>query len=436
MKKTFLKLMAFFATAVPLALPAQNYTQSIPDHINEIRVEDNARIVVTEGSGATIAATADAQVATVNGNRLIISDNASAAITLPAGRSISFVADDRSQITFNGSFGKRDKLSVVSNDYAKVSFSGSLADSLWAVDLNLRADDYSNIKSDIRLASFHYKFAANDHAIIHLACQQDKPEPGPVPSVQSLFKEDNAHLTVYHCIGDSIVGMRGEHDLSVTEGSGVSGANHTKRPIRHRRTPSLDFAWGLHNWGDSPLNGFSGIDGTASIRTSFNHIHLSLNYPLISTRRFGTYLGLGLDWNKYKFDASEIYFNTDAAAFVDSGDAHCSSRMLTRYLVVPLTLRFDLGHSRKWTLSIAALPGIHWSGSHTGIRRQYEDDLRDVLQKDPSVNKFINPYKLDLRASLTYSGIGIYLQAPTMSTMRSSVQELYPIKFGLYFSFD
>ena len=86
-----------------------------------------------------------------------------------------------------------------------------------------------------------------------------------------------------------------------------------KRPFWHWRNIELHFAWGFHNWGDDMFNGFEGVDGDASIRTSFNNIQLSVNYPIVGTRHTGLYLGLGLEWDKYKFEASEISFNTATA---------------------------------------------------------------------------------------------------------------------------
>ncbi len=201
-----------------------------------------------------------------------------------------------------------------------------------------------------------------------------------------------------------------------------------------RRDVALNFAWGFHNWGSEPLGGFSGVDGPASVRTSFNHIHLSVDFPLVGTRHTGLYIGLGLDWDKYKFTTPEITFDPASAAFAEGTTQDCSSRLLTRYVVVPLTLRIDLWHD--WHLSLAALPGIHWSGSHTGLRREYETSDREELQKDQSVNQHINPYKLDLRATLTYEWFGLYLQVPTRSTMKAPVQDLYPIRFGIMLTLD
>ena len=428
MKKAFVRLMAFFAPMVPLTLSAQTYSQPIPDNITEIRVEDNARLTVSEGTEASIASDSDKRVATARGSRLIFSDNTSAEITLPAGRSMNFVADDRSEIIFRGSFGQRQQFSLITNDYSSASFSGSLADTLRTTDLNLRADDYSRINSDIVISSLNFNFQANDYAAINLACKNKHHSSG----TGTIYINDKATIDFNICSGDTTTPFdaTSTHLIPVKPQSGTT----RKASFWRRRDVALNFAWGFHNWGSEPLGGFSGVDGPASVRTSFNHIHLSVDVPLVGTRHTGLYLGLGLEWDRYKFTTPEVFFDPATSTFSDGTEQDCSSRLLTRYVVVPLTLRIDLWHD--WHLSLAALPGIHWSGSHTGLRREYETSDREELQKDQSINQHINPYKLDLRATLTYEWFGLYLQVPTRSTMKSPMQDLYPIRFGVMLTLD
>ncbi len=428
MKKTFVRLMAFFAPMVPLTLSAQTYSQPIPDNITEIRVEDNARVVVTEGADATIASATNERVATVKGTRMLVSDNVNATITLPAGRPFTVVAEDHSQVVFQGSFGKSPSFTVRSEDYASVTFSGSRADTLRTTDLNLRADDYSRINSDIVISSLNFNFQANDYAAINLACKNKHHSSG----TGTIHINDKATIDFNICSGDTTTPFdaTSTHLVPVKPQS----ATNRKTSFWQRRDVALNFAWGFHNWGSEPLGGFSGVDGPANVRTSFNHIHLSVDFPLVGTRHTGLYIGLGLDWDKYKFTTPEVTFDPASATFAQGTTQDCSSRLLTRYVVVPLTLRIDLWHD--WHLSLAALPGIHWSGSHTGLRREYETSDREELQKDQTVNQHINPYKLDLRATLSYDFIGLYLQVPTRSTMKAPVQELYPIRFGIMLTLD
>lgn len=423
MKKTFVRLMAFFAPMVPLTLSAQTYSQPIPDNITEIRVEDNARVVVTEGADATIASATNERVATVKGSRMLVSDNVNATITLPAGRPFTVVAEDHSQVVFQGSFGKSPSFTVRSEDYASVSFSGSRADTLRTTDLNLRADDYSRINSDIVISSLNFNFQANDYAAINLACKNKHHSSG----TGTIHINDKATIDFNICSGDTTTPFdaTSTHLIPVKPQSAT-----TRKPsFWQRRDVALNFAWGFHNWGSEPLGGFSGVDGPANVRTSFNHIHLSVDFPLVGTPHTGLYIGLGLDWDKYKFTTPEVTFDPASAAFAQGTTQDCSSRLLTRYVVVPLTLRFDLWHD--WHLSLAALPGIHWSGSHTGLRREYETSDREELQKDQTVNQHINPYKLDLRAELRFNVVGIYVQVSTLSLFRNDAEPLYPVKFGI-----
>ena len=433
MKKAFVRLMAFFAPMVPLTLSAQTYSQPIPDNITEIRVEDNARVVVTEGADATIASATNERVATVKGSRMLVSDNVNATITLPAGRPFTVVAEDHSQVVFQGSFGQRPAFTVRSEDYASVTFSGSLADSVWTGNLSLRADDYSSIRSEVVMASQSFAFSSFDYANIHLAC---KTNIG-TEQAGTVHINDQSNIEFNFCHGDSVVPYeinKGVDAKKYVVRHTLATDNKKRSSFWRRRDVALNFAWGFHNWGSEPLGGFSGVDGPANVRTSFNHIHLSVDFPLVGTRHTGLYIGLGLDWDKYKVTTPEVTFDPASAAFAEGTTQDCSSRLLTRYVVVPLTLRIDLWHD--WHLSLAALPGIHWSGSHTGLRREYETSDREELQKDQSVNQHINPYKLDLRATLTYEWFGLYLQVPTRSTMKSPMQDLYPIRFGVMLTLD
>lgn len=421
------------------------YIQEVPYNVNEIRLEGSVRLIVKSTDGHMALQTlCREQVASVKNGRLTIPDSRyDVILLLPEGRSMTFNVEDHAYLLFQGSFGKRQQLTINTEDYASANFSGSLADSMWAVTLNLRAEDHSQINSEIRQCCFHFYFVSNDYARISLACQQEKYEEGFESRVQSISIDDNAHIDYVYCHGDSVEPFKRENQeivritqekLNEVKANERASGNEKKRSFWRWRDVELHFAWGFHNWGSDMWSGFEGVDGDAAIRTSFNNIQLSVNYPLVGTRHLGLFVGLGLEWDKYKFNGNDITFSAtpNPYTFVDGGDPTCSSWLNTRYVVVPLTLKFYLWHD--WSLSLAALPGIHWSGSHTGLRREYDTDLEERTDYDQSVNRFINPYKLDLRATLSYESIGLYLQVPTMSTFRNTVQDLYPIKFGLYWN--
>ncbi|MBP3764127.1 MAG: hypothetical protein J6I49_09690 [Bacteroidales bacterium] len=426
MKKRFTRLAAFVAAMIPVALQGQTFQQAIPESVSEIRVEDRASLTVTEGLALTLTAEDNSQVATIRGNRMTIDGNAFVRITLPAGHSMAFVAEDRASLVFKGSFGMRDRFAVHTEDHASAQFRGTLDDTVHAASLTLQAEDWSRISSETVMSCSRFDFASSDFSKIDLACKADASQTGD----GTVHVEDQSSIDFNLCDSGSVTPYR--HGIPLGEQEEGSGKGNGS--FWQRRDVALDFAWGFHNWGSSMFEGFSGVDGAADVRTSFNHIHLSVNYPLLGTRHTGLYLGIGLDWDKYKFNVPEVMFDPSAAAFAEGTDEQCSSRMLTRYVVLPVSLRIDLWHD--WQLTLAALPGLHWSGSHTGIHQEYDSDSRSELHKDQSVNRFVNPYKLDLRATLTCNGFGLYFQTATMSTMKSSVQELYPVKFGIIISID
>lgn len=440
----------------------QTYTQQVPDEVSEIRLSEYSRLMVKPTSGPMMLQTyKQYQVASVKNGRLTIPGSSTdLTLLLPEGRSIAFVAEDYSNLTFVGSFGKRPKLTVHTKDYASALFSGSLADSVWAVNISLQAEDYSQIHSEVRMMQFGFEVLPEDYAHITIDCFQERYEPGMSSRSQTVRQCPNCIVNWNYCYNDTVENVGSDtsyaryvsdsktrvlqrHDSLKSEvyarnphrSSSYDGQQKSRSIWRHRDV-DLNFAWGFHNWGTDMFNGFEGVDGAAAIRTSFNNIQLSVNYPLVGTRHFGFYIGLGLEWDKYKFEGKDITFNTatDPHTFVDGGDPTCTSWLNTRYVVLPLTFRFDLWHD--WSLTLSALPGIHWSGSHTGLRREYTTDLEERTDYDQSVNKYINPYKLDLRATLSYENIGVYFQAPTMSTFRSTVQNLYPIKFGIILTMD
>ena len=455
----------FFAIALLLSalhspfstLSAQTYTQEVPSQVSEIRLEGNVNLMVKSTDGEMMLQTPGKyQVASVKNSRMTISDGTyTTTLLLPVGRSMTFVAEDNSSLVFVGSFGKRLQFTVHTEDHARALFSGSLTDSVWAVKLTLQAEDYSQIHSEVRMINYGFEVLPEDYAHITIDCFQERYEPGMESRSQTVRTCKNCVVNWNYCYEDTIENVGSDsryaqyvrdrkqqavqrRDSVMTEmrhrSPSSSDAGQKKRSFWHWRDVELHFAWGFHNWGSDMWSGFEGVDGDAAIRTSFNNIQLSVNYPLVGTRHLGLFVGLGLEWDRYKFTGNDVTFSTttNPYTFVDGGDATCTSWLNTRYVVVPLTLKFYLWHD--WSLSLSVLPGIHWSGSHTGLRREYDTDLEERTDYDQSVNKFINPYKLDLRATLSYESIGLYLQLPTLSTFRSTTQDLYPIKFGLYWN--
>ena len=89
--------------------------------------------------------------------------------------------------------------------------------------------------------------------------------------------------------------------------------------------------------------------------------------------------------------------------------------------------------SPYWKAELAAIPGLHWSGSHTGLRRDITSGDDETNIKDYTVNPYINPYKLDARIAVQYRSVGVYFQASMLPAFKGSCEELFPVKFGIIF---
>ena len=68
----------------------QTYTQQVPDHVEEIRLEGTVRLMVKSTDGSTVLQSpSQYQVAKIKNNRMTISENhADVTLLLPAGRSM------------------------------------------------------------------------------------------------------------------------------------------------------------------------------------------------------------------------------------------------------------------------------------------------------------------------------------------------------------
>lgn len=190
----------------------------------------------------------------------------------------------------------------------------------------------------------------------------------------------------------------------------------------------MRFAWGWHNWGDEILDGFGGVEGPAELSTSMNNVQWEFNFSVVGNDWIALYAGIGLEWNKFRFANTEVMWNNTSTpcSFALGTDPNCVTRLKTRYVTMPLTLK--LGKRNGWHLELTALPGFCWTGDNTGMRRKHDGSAKE---KDYSINRSLAPYKLDVRAAVMYRAFGVYCQASTISTLRDDCQELFPVKFGL-----
>ena len=170
------------------------------------------------------------------------------------------------------------------------------------------------------------------------------------------------------------------------------------------------------------------------LKTYFNSWHLEYSHPIVNRRHFALSAGVGLEWNRFRFQNAmvDIGNSLDPIAFApNSAYNYTRATLRTRYITLPISLHF--GNPRKWHCSLTALPGIQWSGSFSGIK--YKESSADIESTVlySGTNGYLRPYKLDVRATVSYKDCGLFVQVATMSAFKSSFEPLYPIKFGIIF---
>ena len=449
MKHNIITAMAALALLIPAAAQAQR-VQPVPDEVKEIRIESRQRLTVVSGDENRIETNSDKNgIAKVSNGRMTISSGAGdVTLRLAPWRSMTFRAEDYSTIEFSGSFDSRESLTIETEDYAQVTFAGDTTDTVRAVTLTLRSEDFSRITSNVILQQYNYELSPADYSRIVLAgMDQMHPTDGTNwgNRSQSISISDHGKFYRGRCTnGSTIYATEYPEDDDIAARVTVDATDRAVDLARdlstnYKKTKTkinsgdffMRFAWGWHNWGNEMFNGFGGVDGPAELNTSMNNVQLELIGTLFETRWVGLSVGLGLEWNKYKFANNELTWDATAEPYhlALGTDPNCQSRLKTRYVTMPVTL--ILGDRDSWHVELAALPGIGWTGKNTGLRRIYGSGNGQNTEKDYSVNRSLAPYKLDVRAAVMYHAIGIYAQVSTLSAFKGNCDELFPVKFGI-----
>ena len=425
--KLFTFHFSLFTLLFCSAASAQVLVQPVTG-VHTIRVEDNVTLKVYPGDKTQLEVSNNLAVAQISNGVMSMEGNTSAVLRLnPADRIISFTAEDGASILFSGAFNFGDEqLVITTEDNAKVEFNETLAGTLNAGYVILKAQDNSRIHSELPLSVNAYNFEVVDNACIEVPAVDRKPaKDSTVDRSAQLTVLDNGKLVI------------GEEVIRAT-----TLPFHFKR---ERNKASRDFeanwSWGFSNWGDKP---FGGMDGAAEVSYYFMNVGFSLDYPLVNTPHFGLYAGLGIEGNTYHFREHQVVatptgFQTPSATYPTSATIttgtpdpnNWDSYFNTLAITVPITFSFEPWKYDDLCIRLTALPGINvWSY----LEQKYDSKDLELTVKDKEVGKRLNPFVLDARLALFYSSIGVYVQMSTQKLFKSDFQDIYPVKFGLIWS--
>ncbi len=451
MKHNIFSIMAVLALFTPVAAGAQQRLQTIPETVQEISIEGKQKLRIVAGDETRLETTSDKNsIGTMRsrGTKLVVnSDGAEVTLRLAPWRSIRLHAEDYATLEFSGSFDKRENLVIETEDYAQAFFLGDTNDTVRAVTLILRAEDFSRITSNIIFQQYNYELSPADFSCIVLAgLDQMHIEDGGVRS-HAISLSDHGKIYRGRCTdGGTVYATEYPEDddlasrvtvdatdRAVDFARDIASGVQSQEKVRsaHPWHTDLELAFGWHNWGDQIGDGFSGVDGAAGINTTLNNWQLAVNIPFVNTRSFAIKAGLGLEWDKYKFVTPEVNFDATATplVFVAGAQTDAKSWLKTCYVTIPVKMEF--GNPKRWHFSLSAIGGLAWTGDNSGLRRRYYTASTNNTVKDYGINRYINPWKLDVRAALQYKGLGFYVQTSMLSALKDGCHELYPIKFGI-----
>lgn len=224
-------------------------------------------------------------------------------------------------------------------------------------------------------------------------------------------------------------------DYQISEDLNISPSENLSKKEAYGNPCQLDFLWGFNNWGGSPFTGLMGMsDAGYSLRTSFSSYQLEGYYNLILTRHFNFGLGLGYESDIYKFSNDYVDYRADAFTAIDTlaAGGYYSTRFVTRYVQLPVHIGWRVKESSHegFRIELAAIPALGWCGKHTGLKHEFHQDGTNP-QDQRNLTDAVNPFKLDVRLKLKFSGIGVFLQVATMPLFLDGTK-IYPIKLGFF----
>ncbi len=206
---------------------------------------------------------------------------------------------------------------------------------------------------------------------------------------------------------------------------------HHKSAHGSRSSVDFNFAWAFNNWGPNPFND-APIADAYELRTKFSSFQLELLYNCsIYRQRLFFKAGLGYESDIYHFRNAYVSTNSSMPKTLVSSNispiaGDCSTRLVNRYITLPIELSFKKGRFRT---SIALIPGLNYTSKHTGLKyKVVNNDQKSEWREVPK--NFINPYKLDLRFTVGYGALKFFIQPSLLPVFVNTDQKVYPIKIG------
>lgn len=424
--KGFLPLMA--ALAFSSALMAQVMVQPVKDvHTVEIEGSVKLKVYIDSAKGTELEVSSSAPVAMVAKGVMHMDGATNAVLRLSPSTSIThFTVEDAASLEFVGPMDLGDNQFTVSvEDAGRVKVTKiNGEDTLKAGYVTLHASDHGCIVSEIPLLRTAYNFKVEDHGYIELPSADAKPGTDITAISEKITVQDNGKVVIKARGEDSVLSRHIEYR--------ESNRSEAARDLE------LNYFWGFNNWGSHP---FGHASGDAELNYYFMNYGFSIDMPVINRRKFGMYVGLGLEGNQYHFDSRLVNFTGTEFAATTTPNITVTGGTLdpdnwntyfnTLAITVPVTFSFEPWKYDGVCIRLSAITGINILGM---LSQQYKTTAVELFANDRQMRKQMNPFMLDARLSVQYFNLGFYVQTAAISLFKKGMEPLYPLKFGIYWT--
>ncbi len=355
------------------------------------------------------------------------------------GAHTTIYAEDYAQIDVVCS-AKLTIMNVYTEDYSRVTIHALQdIDTIRARRLKLMAEDFSSVSVTTPCFADDFMFKATDFSKVDVAyC---------FGTNMRTVEEDRAKVNVPHFNVTNTVFSGEYEDVVDWEDDTEETPSKVRELIEERKESAnwhsddfrLDFLWGFLNWGDKPYNGLMRMDGGYALNTTFSSYQLeAVYYPFVNSH---WHLGIGLGYasDVFKFVDEYIYMGADPTGkttflteSVDEGD--CNTRLVARYVTLPLMVRWELSNNSDFFIGLAAIPGLNYNNFHTGLKHRIDYSNGATFKDRDNATNVMNPFRLDARLSIGMPNIYAYLQVATIPINTGMDKDVYPIKLGIAIS--
>ena len=393
--------------------------------------------------------------------RKIHLDDASS-VKLQVGRQrierLAIEASGLSQLSASGDTLRCKELSLAVSEEAQLNFgtttlltdrlSCSLVDGSTALFGSIVADEATFNVNDI--ASLNIMTKSHIKSLTANCANEASANLGKTSGNKFII---NAHDVSYVTLGGNwILGtafnydegravFKGTADNFTENGWNVLDDKNTKKAARKTYSVSdrgrINLAFGLSNWGDKPLNGLSYpvLEDAVYQLTFFSRFFsIDLEYAWLMTPHWRLGTGVGLMNNRFVFSNYSVNFNETTNGLYSDPTGYESTLLRVKAVFLSYFVEYRT-RTQGFSADLTLMLGHNYTNKRTGLYQVYASGTRNYDLYNHSIESILNPFRLDVRASLGGDRLRYFVQMSTQPLFVNNSQKVYPVETGFMIKF-